>query len=203
MSKVELRKDVLKARSSLTSVQVADKSSRIIKRLLETEEYRRASTIMAYLDFRNEAQTGELVRAATAAGKRVAVPVTDIAGKRLTPSLLLDYPGDLHPGAWGIPEPRPECLRPLEPEALDLVIVPGVAFDEKGNRLGYGGGFYDRFLPRTRPDTLFIALAFELQVRPEVYPGPHDVPMHLLITEDRLIRVRQVRQGDGSFVAKI
>lgn len=190
MSKGELRKSVLKARSSLTLVQVAEKSARILERLLGLDEYKKASTLMAYLDFRNEAQTGELVQAAMAAGKKVAVPVTDIANKRLTPSLLLDYPGDLHAGAWDIPEPKPECLRPLEPQELDLVIVPGVAFDEKGNRLGYGGGFYDRFLPRTRPDTLFIALAFELQVRPEVYPGSHDVPMHLLLTEDRIIRIK-------------
>lgn len=191
MLKSELRKNVLKDRGALSPAEVAAKSARIIERLLGMDEYRRASTIMVYIDFRNEVQTGELVQRAMAAGKRVAVPVTDIAGRRLTPSLLADFPGDLHPGAWGILEPKPECLRPLAPEELDLVVVPGVAFDEQGNRLGYGGGFYDRFLPRTRPDTVYVALAFEVQVRPDVYPGPHDVPVHYLLTEDRLIKTKK------------
>lgn len=192
MSKSELRKNVLKARGALLPVEVAEKSARVAERLLGMEEYRKASTIMAYLDFRNEVQTGGLLERAMAAGKRMAVPVTDIANRRLTPALLKHFPGDLQPGAWGILEPKPECMRPLEPEELDLVIVPGVAFDVDGNRLGYGGGFYDRFLLRTRPDTVYLALAFELQVRPEVYPGSHDIPVHYLLTEDRLIRTKDI-----------
>lgn len=192
MLKSELRKDVLKARGALTSAEVAEKSARAVERLLAMDEYRQASTIMAYLDFRNEVQTGGLVAKAMAAGKRMAVPVTDIANRRLTPSLLMNFPGDLQPGAWGILEPKPESMRPLEPGELDLVIVPGVAFDTDGNRLGYGGGFYDRFLPRTRPDTVYVALAFELQIRPDVVPGPYDIPVHYLLTEDRLIRTKKI-----------
>jgi 5-formyltetrahydrofolate cyclo-ligase len=69
-----------------------------------------------------------------------------------------------------------------------------VAFDTAGNRLGYGGGFYDRFLPRTRRDTVFLSPAFELQVRPNVYPGKHDIPIHLLVTEDRVLDFRHIRQ---------
>ncbi|SHJ75336.1 5-formyltetrahydrofolate cyclo-ligase [Desulfofundulus thermosubterraneus] len=190
MGKGELRKDVLKARGSLSPVEVAEKSKRILTRVLSLEEFHRARTLMAYVDFRNEVQTGALIAESMARGKRVAVPVTDVAGRRLTPSLLLDYPGDLAPGTWGILEPRPECLRPLEPQELDLVVVPGVAFDLKGNRLGYGGGFYDRFLPRTRPDTVWLALAFELQIRPQVYAGPHDCPVHIVVTEERVVYTR-------------
>jgi 5-formyltetrahydrofolate cyclo-ligase len=183
---------VLKARDALSPAAAAEKSARIVERLLGMDEYRRASTIMAYLDFRSEVRTGKLVEQAMADGKRVAVPVTDVAGRRLTPSLLEDFPGDLQPGAWGIPEPGPGRLRPLDPLELDLVIVPGVAFDGEGNRLGYGGGFYDRFLPRTGPGTVFVALAFELQIRPGVNPGAHDVPVHYIITEDRLIKTNKV-----------
>lgn len=192
MSKSELRKDVLKARDALSPASVAEKSARIMERLLGMDEYRRASTIMAYLDFRSEVRTGKLVEQAMADGKRVAVPVTDVASRRLTPSLLEAFPGDLQPGAYGIPEPRPGCLRPLDPLALDLVVVPGVAFDGEGNRLGYGGGFYDRFLPRTGPGSVFVALAFELQIRPGVHPGSHDIPVHYIITEDRLINTNKV-----------
>ncbi|WP_245574381.1 5-formyltetrahydrofolate cyclo-ligase [Desulfovirgula thermocuniculi] len=199
MSKSELRREVLKARSRLSPLEVAQKSELITRRVLSLGEFRRARTIMAYVDFRNEVKTGELIRASMAMGKRVAVPLTDLQHKRLIPSLLQDFPGDLAPGAWGILEPRPGSLRPLEPEELDLVIVPGVAFDEKGNRLGYGGGFYDRFLPQTRPGTVWLALAFELQICPEISPGPHDCPVHLIVTEERVIYTGATRGPTASF----
>ncbi|MCS5695110.1 5-formyltetrahydrofolate cyclo-ligase [Desulfofundulus thermocisternus] len=190
MNKSELRKNVLKVRGSLSPEEVAARSRRIMERLTSLEEYHRAKTLMAYVDFRNEVKTGDLIVESMARGKRVAVPLTDVAGKRLVPSLLLDFPGDLAPGTWGILEPRPECLRPLEPQELDLVVVPGVAFDLQGNRLGYGGGFYDRFLPRTRPDTVWLAPAFEVQLVPAVYHGPHDCPVHILVTEERVVYTR-------------
>ena len=187
MSKSELRKDVINARAGLPTAVVAEKSARILEQIKALEEYRQSRVLMVYVDFRNEVQTGLLIEDAMAGGKVVTVPVTDIANRRLTPSRLEDYPGDLVPGAWGILEPRPECLRPVEPDLLNIVIVPGVAFDEAGNRLGYGGGFYDRFLPRTRPGTIYLAPAFEMQIRADVYPGAHDCPVHILVTEDRVI----------------
>jgi len=188
VSKSELRKDVINARAGLPAAAVAEKSARILEQIKALGEYRQSKVFMVYVDFRNEVQTGFLIKEFMAGGKVVTVPVTDIANRRLTPSRLEDYPGDLVPGAWGILEPRPECLRPMEPVLLDLVIVPGVAFDEAGNRLGYGGGFYDRFLPRTRPDTIYLAPAFEMQIRADVYPGTHDCPVHILVTEERVIR---------------
>ncbi|NLI14629.1 5-formyltetrahydrofolate cyclo-ligase [Pelotomaculum propionicicum] len=190
MPKSRLRKQILQMRNGLTPAQVAEKSRRIAARLLDLEEYRRSRSMMIYLDFRNEARTDEIVVKSLAAGKKVAVPVTDTAANQLIPSLLLNYPGDLQPGAWGIPEPGPQALRPLNPETLDLVIVPGVAFDTAGNRLGFGRGFYDRFLPLTGPGTVFAALAYEFQVLSDVYPGPHDIPVHAILTEDRLIRIK-------------
>ncbi len=180
-----LRREMLKARGLLTPVQIVEKSARITKRLLAMEEYRRAAVIMAYMDFRNEAQTGMLVEAAIAAGKIVAAPHTDIANRRLIPSLVTNYPDDLQPGAWGILEPRP--LKPLDPAGIDLVVVPGVAYDLCGNRLGYGGGFYDRFLRYTKPGAIYAAPAYEIQLQLDVYPCPHDVPVHFIVTEDRLI----------------
>ncbi len=188
MTKGELRKDVLKQRAAMTPEEVAEKSAAILNKLISLEEWRRAGTIMAYVDFRNEVQTGELIRHCLAGGKRVSVPITDIAGKVLTPSEILHYPDDLVPGAWGILEPAPGCVRPVDPRDLDMVVVPGVAFDLNGDRLGYGGGFYDRFLPRTRPGTVFLAPAFELQIMDNVYPGPHDCPVHILVTEQRVLR---------------
>ncbi|MFZ5647734.1 MAG: 5-formyltetrahydrofolate cyclo-ligase [Bacillota bacterium] len=187
MNRSEIRQDVLKARMSMSQDSVREKSAVIMERIIACEVYRKSRHLMVYVDFRNEVKTGKLIVHALAGGKRVSVPITDIKGKRLTPSELIDYPGDLEPGAWGILEPGKNCARPVDPEELDLVIVPGVAFDSGGNRLGYGGGFYDRFLPRTLPGTVFLAPAFELQVVGNVFPGPLDVPVHIIVTEERVI----------------
>jgi len=192
LNRSEVRKGVLRARMSLAPAFVEEKSRIIIDKIISLDPYVRARSLMVYVDFRNEVQTAGLVLHALAAGKRVSVPITDVVGKKLTPSSLLSYPGDLAPGSWGILEPRPECVRPVEPGDLDLVVVPGVAFDPGGNRLGYGGGFYDRFLPRTRPGTVYLAPAFEVQLVEDVFPGPHDVPVHIIVTEERTITVGPV-----------
>ena len=197
MNKSEIRKETLQARLALTGQEVAEKSANILKRLLALEEYRRAAVLMTYVDFRNEVQTDGLIRESLARGKRVAVPLTDSRDRRLIPSLLLNFPEDLAPGAWGILEPAPGRLRPVEPAAIDLVVAPGVAFDEQGNRLGYGGGYYDRFLPQTRPDCFRVAPAFELQIRPEITPDPYDCPVHCLVTEERVIYVGRYKGTEG------
>ncbi len=197
MRKGEIRKKVLKARLALSTEEVDEKSVNILKRLLSLEEYRRAAVLMTYVDFRNEVRTGDLIRESLAQGKRVAVPFTDPQDRRLIPSLLLNFPEDLAPGTWGILEPAPGCLRPVKPAEIDLVVVPGVAFDEKGNRLGYGGGYYDRFLPQTRPDCFYVAPAFELQIRPELTPDPYDCPVHCLVTEKRVIYTKKCPGTEG------
>ena len=190
MSKHELRKNIINGRNRLAAHEIKKKSALITDRFLGLEEYLRAGTVMAYVDFRNEVQTGSIINDALARGKRLAVPITDVAGKKLTPSQVKDFPGDLAPGAWNILEPKPECVIPVPPGEIDLVIVPGVAFDATGNRLGYGGGFYDRFLLTVKPGCVFAALSFELQIRSNVYPGEHDLPVHILVTENRALDFR-------------
>ncbi len=193
VNKNEIRKQTLAARMALSHEEITLKSSLITERILSLEEYRRANVIMTYLDFRNEVKTGELIQRTMKMGKKIAVPATDKKNIRLTPSLLLSYPEDLKPGAWGIPEPASGCLRPVEPGEIDIVIVPGVAFDEKGNRIGYGMGFYDRFLNET--DAFSIAPVFEMQIKPAFSPGPHDRPVDCLVTEERVIYVASAHKS--------
>lgn len=189
--KKQLRREAIKRRNSLSPLQVAEKSASIINRLLVLDEYLNARRIMVYLDFRNEVRTGDLVAGAMADAKNIAVPVTDRAKVSLTPSLIINFPGDLQPGPWGILEPKPQALRPLDPAELDVVITPGVAFDLSGYRIGYGRGYYDRFLRRTGAGAIFIGLAYDFQVLPDIFPGPHDIPVHIIITEDRIIRINK------------
>ncbi|ADG81606.1 5-formyltetrahydrofolate cyclo-ligase [Thermincola potens] len=186
--KRELRKKIIADRMAMSNEEVTRKSQKIAKRLEDLPEYREAGLIMFYIDFRNEVQTGDLIKRALARGKRVVVPITVRETSTLIPSEIKDFPGDLTNGTWGILEPQKECIRPVDPSEIDVVIVPGVSFDTRGNRMGYGGGFYDRFLPRTKPDAKHIALAFELQMRDNVYPEEHDQPVHYVITEERVIK---------------
>lgn len=188
--KKQLRKEIIAARMSQPDEMVKEKSARVAEKIKQLEEFQKAKVVMFYLDFRKEVATGEFLKYCLDQGKRVVIPITDTKNTRLIPSEIKDYPGDLTSGTWGILEPKPECVRPVEPNELDFVIVPGVSFDTNGNRLGYGGGFYDRFLRQTRPDTTFAALAFELQIRDNVYPEEHDYPVHYVVTEDRLIKCR-------------
>lgn len=186
--KKQLRKDILAERMALRKEEVASKSQSICDRLVAMPEFHKAETVMFFIDFRNEVATGQAIKSALEMGKRVVVPITHVKERLLTPSQILDYPGDLQVGTYDIMEPRPDRVRPVPPGEIDFVAVPGVAFDLKGNRLGYGGGFYDRFLGTVKQGATMVALAFEMQIRAEVYPEPHDFPMKAVLTEERLIR---------------
>lgn len=190
MMKKELRKEIIAARMSQSDEVVAEKSALIIDKVKHLPEFQKADLVMFYLDFRKEVATGELIKYALDNGKRVVIPITDTKNIRLIPSELRDFPDDLTSGTWGILEPKPDRVRPVDAGEIDFVIVPGVSFDDKGNRLGYGGGFYDRFLRQLKPDASFAALAFEMQMKDDVCPEPHDYPVHYVVTEDRVIKCR-------------
>ena len=127
-----------------------------------------------------------MIRDAISFGKAVTVPVTDMNERRLIPSFLQSFEDDLAPGAMGIPEPRKGKIRQVPPEEIDVVITPGAAFCEEGWRVGYGGGFYDRFLRNSKKKAL--ALAFELQIVQEVpHDLQYDVGVDCIVTENRVI----------------
>lgn len=159
--------------------------------VIASEWFRQARTILLYVAFRGEVRTQMIATAAGAAGKRLALPRVQKEPKRL---ILHAYSGDpttLIRGAYGIAEPR-EDWPVVEPGEVDLVVAPGVAFDRRGNRLGYGGGYYDRMLPEVKaanPAAKLVGLAYGFQLVPELPAEPHDIPMDGVATEDGLIRV--------------
>lgn len=103
-------------------------------------------------------------------------------------SELINYGTELESGVYGIFEPKAEYIRETDSKLVDLVLIPGVAFDERGFRVGYGAGYYDRFLEKVREDTSKIALAFELQMVEYAHEDSHDVPIDIVLTEDRIIK---------------
>ncbi|GAB6179607.1 5-formyltetrahydrofolate cyclo-ligase [Desulfotomaculum defluvii] len=190
MDKDRIRKQVLEARGNLSQGEVVDKSNSITERLLCCNLYQLARTIMVYLDFRNEVKTDSLIKHALGTGKQVVVPVVNTQDRSMISSLLVNYPEDLTSGSYGILEPAPDKVRPMDPREIDLVIVPGAVFDYQGNRMGYGGGYYDRFLPRLRKDAVALALAYEFQVRQDfaMLMGQYDQPVQYIVTEKRIIQ---------------
>lgn len=184
-----LRSRLLKLRGAMTEAEVRRKSRAILENLWHLSVYREARWIMCYVDYRREVQTNLLIAGAMADHKQVTVPVTGVKEKSLTPSLLQEFPGDLVPGHYGIMEPKPGCLRPVDPGELDLIIVPGVAFDRGGNRLGYGGGYYDRFLPRINGGCRTVGLIYQEALLKDLSSmmEPYDRKVDYVVTEQGIV----------------
>ena len=164
-------------------------SRAIAERFWGLAELASARTLHVSLSTGSEVETGDEVVEARRRGLCVVVPVTIVDERRL---LLAEFEGfqTLVTGPFGIPEPRPEGRKVVDLARVDALVIPGVAFDEHGNRLGWGAGFYDRLLERARPDVPIIALAYECQIVPAVPAEGHDVRMSVIVTEQRVIRVR-------------
>lgn len=187
-AKLELRRRALAARDALPGAERARLSVAVCARAAALPELDAAATLMLYASFRSEVETTALFSWALKAGKSVCAPRI-LAPRLMAAYLIADPEADLVPGAWGIPEPR-EGLEEVPPERMDAVVVPGAAFDAAGRRCGYGGGFYDSYLPRTRPGIVWVALAFEAQLVDELPCEPHDLAVGAVVTEARVIRIR-------------
>ena len=180
-----VRKTILARRDELSLAEQTEKSKKIIASLLELPEIQKASTVFVYVNFRSEVQTLPFLRWCIQQGKIITVPVTLVDEKKLQAIRITDPDTDLGPGYCAIPEPVSNLRRTMEidPASIDVVVVPGSVFDRRGGRLGYGGGYYDRFLSRDAPGATRIALAYDLQLIETVDLQPHDQLMDRLITE--------------------
>lgn len=183
--KVNLRKEMLKRRLALNREEVMEKSLLIKEKLFELSQFKEAGLIMFYAGFKNEVGTDEMMEEAMALGKKIALPVT-ARTKDIKPYRVSDLKKDLAPGRFGILEPRIEKKSEIGAKEIDLIIVPGIAFDRRGYRLGFGAGCYDRFLHSLSPRPFSIGLAFEFQVVPRLPSEGHDEKLEMVITEKRI-----------------
>jgi 5-formyltetrahydrofolate cyclo-ligase len=188
------RKNVLRRRAYDARNAQPDKeeaSRRAIARLVELPEYRRANTVMWYIDCRSELRTQHALPAALASGKRIVVPycTTDENGDNKLGLWLLESLDEMVVGKWNILEPPRdrwgEPGKEVLPESLDFVMVPGVGFGRQGERMGNGQGYYDRLLGSVRADCPLVAPCYECQLMDEIVMGPHDVYMDKVVTELR------------------
>jgi 5-formyltetrahydrofolate cyclo-ligase len=181
-----LRESVTAARDALPAALRARASKSIAERIAALPSWRAARVMLLTLPFRSEWDARNLVRDALAAGKTVAAPRVDPPARMLRALLVEDLDRDVEAGYRGIPEPRAD--RPaISLERVDWVLVPGIAFDATGKRLGYGGGYYDRLLPLLPPAAERVAGAFEAQIIERVPAARHDIGVDCVVTERRML----------------
>ena len=166
-------------RSSLSPAEVESASRRITQRILPLVAD--AARVALFAAVRGEARVDASELSGDA--RLLAWPISDASSREMVFHVAGEEPTE--PGAYGIPEP--DATYPVDPESLDAIVVPGLAFGRHGGRLGQGSGFYDRFLPRLRDDALRIGVCYEWQVLDAVPLEPHDVPMTHVVTETETV----------------
>ncbi|EMI54491.1 5-formyltetrahydrofolate cyclo-ligase [Rhodopirellula sallentina] len=189
-TKQQIRAAAHSARDTEPDKDLASRA--ITDRLFTLPQYAAAEYVLWYIDVRSETRTRHALPEALEGGKNVVVPYC--IGEELG-LFHLESVDELATGRFGILEPK-ESLRPLKEkrvpiDRIDLILVPGVAFDRQGGRIGHGKGYYDKLLAGARTDTLRVALAYECQLFDEIPMMPHDVAMNLVITETAVYRVSE------------
>jgi 5-formyltetrahydrofolate cyclo-ligase len=185
-AKAELRRRILEQRDGLPADRRARASAAIAERLAALAAFGVARAVLAYAPFGSEVDTRPLLHAVLAAGKGLVLPRVNRATRMLDLYRVDDPAAQLEPGTWGIPEPRPGACPPAALGEVELVVVPGVAFDVRGGRLGYGAGYYDRLLRGLAVGSPpLVAGAFDVQVVPEVPMDAHDRRLDQVVTESR------------------
>ena len=178
LDKKALRREIGAKKRAMSAEEIERASARLAEKFFQTELYRQAKAIYGYLSYNQEVRTEPILRRAQADGKRVAVP--KVCGDEMR-FLWLDDLQQVAPGAYGIPEPIADG--PVAMDETALVLMPGLAFDPEGHRLGYGGGFYDRYLA-DQPNHPLVALCYSFQLLDHLETEAHDVPVDLVVCDD-------------------
>ena len=194
----QIRRAMLAQRQALPEIERRARSHRVWQHLTALPFYRDATVVLGYIAFDKEVLTDGLLRQAITAGKQVVLPLVQIAQRQLALYAIRDLERDVAPGFRGILEPRRQGTRPVSVEALQLAIVPGVAFDIQGGRLGFGAGFYDRLLSRFPPGVPKVGLAFDFQITPRLPRQLHDIALDAIVTESRVISCTPLSTHDGA-----
>lgn len=185
-----LRRLQLSRRDCIPTAEQERQSALITEQLLALPVFGQNQVFFIYCSYRSEVATFNLLNRCLEAGKTTCVPLCQPQQAHMQAIIIKDTTRDLACGYRNIPEPLP-TLTPeqiLSPSLIEVAVIPGVVFDRYGHRLGYGGGYYDRFLARSAPQALRVGLAYSCQVVDRIPALPHDIPMDLVITEQEVLR---------------
>ncbi len=188
MTKQALRADVAARVKNLSPIYCREADEAICRRVIQTEVYEKAQTVFCYVGTEREIDTMRLIHFMMRDGKTVALPLC--VGKGVMEARRIAGVGDLVTGRYGILEPRLACPV-VQPEELDLIIVPCCTGSPSGERLGYGGGYYDRYLPKAECPTMLLC-RHQLE-QDEIPMQPHDVLMDYFVTERGVVDCKQMR----------
>jgi len=186
--KLRIRQEMLARRRGLPADFKSDASKRICEHLIQWSVYQKAKTVMTYLSMPDEPNLNAVIEDAFNCGKKVCVPFMRQEYGLMDAGLITDL-DDLVTSRLNIKMPNPKTCTLVDPKTIDLVVVPGVAFDRNGGRLGMGAGYYDRFLEYV-PDAYYLGLAWSIQVLSGIPSASHDKKMHQLLTECGFVPVR-------------
>ena len=187
--KKALRKEILTKRSILDAVEKEEKDRKILDRFYDSNYYREAKNIFIYISYDSEINTKGIINKALTDNKKIYVPRTEFK-TRLMDAVEITSLDNLIESEYGILEPSVEEPH-IDPNEIDLIVVPGVAFDRNGGRMGYGAGFYDRYFKKINEDNMKkvikLALAYDFQILEKIPMNEQDVPVNYIITETKFI----------------
>jgi len=183
MEKEDFRRKALEKRKNLSEIDRKNKSKEILLKIVEQPEFQNAENILCYVNFGSEVETEELIKKMFK-NKTIIVPRVNHEQSMLD-LCKINSLEDLEKSAWQIPEPREDNCKHFDIQNLDLAILPGTAFDKKGNRMGYGKGFFDKLLEKKIIPT--IGLAFDNQLYNEIPHEEHDKKVDKIITEKKIV----------------
>lgn len=185
--KQTLKQEILRKREHLDKMQIKEISEKISKTLVSLPEFEKANNILFYVSFESEINTQELIKQLLEKKeKNIIVPYVIKNNHILQLSELHNF-NELEPKTFGILEPKELYKREFNPDKLDLAIIPGLVFDKRGHRIGYGFGYYDRFLKTLKNNPKKIGLAYEFQITDKIPEELHDIPMDIIVTENQTI----------------
>jgi 5-formyltetrahydrofolate cyclo-ligase len=186
-SKSKIRKDMIMALESLSENEIALKTRKIENRLFDFANFVEANITMLYISSPGEVSSRNIITYCLDYRKIIVLPAFDPQKFRIRLFKIDNIEKDLKPGTRGILEPDTTRCKPVPVECLDIAIIPGIAFDEKGGRIGSGEGYYDRFIPKLPITTRKVSIAFEDQIIPQIPMESHDKHVDIIITHERTI----------------
>jgi 5-formyltetrahydrofolate cyclo-ligase len=185
--KQEIRQSIAIGLGALSDREKAEKTRGIENRVFEFANFLEAKVVLLYMASQNEVRTEGIFRRCFDYNKIVVLPIHDTSRRKIKIFKIDNPANELIPGARELPEPNPEKCKAVPFDCLDIALIPAVALDEKGGRIGSGDGFYDRLIPKLPATTRKVALAFEDQIVPQVPMESHDKYVDIIITENRII----------------
>ena len=186
-AKIQIREDIAKIISAVTASDIAKKVTAIEDRLFEFANFLESKIVLLYVSGDNEVQTKNIIKRAHSYNKIVVLPAFDPKTFEMELMKVDKFAQELKPGPRGVPEPDAGRCKIVPIDRIDIAIIPGIAFDEKGGRIGTGRGYYDRLIPKLAITTRKVALTLEEQIIPQVPMEPHDKYVDIIITDKRII----------------